>query len=71
MTPVSRDRERSGLRSGLPPERVSDASGLYNLSRALGGIIGIALGFGAAELLEVMERNPQSNSGICSACSRQ
>lgn len=27
----------------LPPERVSDASGLYNLSRALGGIIGIAL----------------------------
>ena len=27
----------------LPPEKVSDASGLYNLSRALGGIIGIAL----------------------------
>lgn len=27
----------------LPVERVSDASGLYNLSRALGGIIGIAL----------------------------
>ena len=27
----------------LPPERVSDASGLYNLSRALGGIIGIAI----------------------------
>ncbi|MFO1130775.1 MAG: DHA2 family efflux MFS transporter permease subunit [Hyphomicrobiales bacterium] len=27
----------------LPPDKVSDASGLYNLSRALGGIIGIAL----------------------------
>jgi MFS transporter, DHA2 family, multidrug resistance protein len=27
----------------LPVERVSDASGLYNLSRALGGVIGIAL----------------------------
>lgn len=27
----------------LPLERVSDASGLYNLSRALGGVIGIAL----------------------------
>lgn len=27
----------------LPPSRVSDASGLYNLSRALGGVIGIAL----------------------------
>ena len=27
----------------LPIERVSDASGLYNLSRALGGVIGIAL----------------------------
>ena len=27
----------------LPRERVSDASGLYNLSRALGGVIGIAL----------------------------
>lgn len=27
----------------LPAEKVSDASGLYNLSRALGGIIGIAL----------------------------
>jgi DHA2 family multidrug resistance protein len=27
----------------LPVERVSDASGLYNLTRALGGVIGIAL----------------------------
>ena len=27
----------------LPLDRVSDASGLYNLSRALGGVIGIAL----------------------------
>ena len=27
----------------LPPEKVGDASGLYNLSRALGGIIGIAV----------------------------
>jgi DHA2 family multidrug resistance protein len=27
----------------LPPEQVSEASGLYNLSRALGGIIGIAV----------------------------
>jgi DHA2 family multidrug resistance protein len=27
----------------LPTSRVSDASGLYNLSRALGGVIGIAL----------------------------
>ena len=27
----------------LPLERVSDASGLYNLSRDLGGVIGIAL----------------------------
>lgn len=27
----------------LPVERVSDGSGLYNLSRALGGVIGIAL----------------------------
>ncbi|WP_395660212.1 DHA2 family efflux MFS transporter permease subunit [Aestuariivirga sp.] len=27
----------------LPVEKVSDASGLYNLSRALGGVIGIAL----------------------------
>ena len=27
----------------LPVDKVSDASGLYNLSRALGGVIGIAL----------------------------
>jgi DHA2 family multidrug resistance protein len=53
----------------LPLERVSDASGLYNLSRALGGVIGIALIdtilFGrsaehADRIKELMENDPEA-----------
>lgn len=53
----------------LPTERVSDASGLYNLARALGGIIGIALidtllfsrsAEHADRIKELMESNPEA-----------